>query len=203
MDTFPSRSGPDHIGIVSDRVDDQGLPLVINNWTDGTVTSGDGSADVRAGAVPVPPARRAIVPSAADEAGAPASRRCSCWPALARADDDDARGRAIARSSIASTSSRRRSTGYAAARLPLGARRCRASCSTSPIPRASSCSLGAEREEGAVRARHATTRPTARPRSCSSSQAIARLHRALPVIARRDRPRAARGARRSRRRSRC
>jgi hypothetical protein len=39
MDTFPSRSGPDHIGILSDRVDDQGLPLVINNWTDGTVTS--------------------------------------------------------------------------------------------------------------------------------------------------------------------
>jgi uncharacterized protein YijF (DUF1287 family) len=39
MDTFPSRSGPDHIGIISDRVDDHGLPLVINNWTDGTVTS--------------------------------------------------------------------------------------------------------------------------------------------------------------------
>jgi len=39
MDTFPSRSGPDHIGIISNRVDDQGLPLVINNWTDGTVTT--------------------------------------------------------------------------------------------------------------------------------------------------------------------
>jgi uncharacterized protein YijF (DUF1287 family) len=39
MDTFPRRSGPDHIGIVSDRVDDHGLPLVINNWTDGTVTA--------------------------------------------------------------------------------------------------------------------------------------------------------------------
>jgi uncharacterized protein YijF (DUF1287 family) len=39
MDTFPSRSGPDHIGILSDRLDDQGLPLVINNWTDGTVTA--------------------------------------------------------------------------------------------------------------------------------------------------------------------
>jgi hypothetical protein len=39
MDTFPKRSGPDHIGIISDRVDDQGLPLVINNWTDGTVTA--------------------------------------------------------------------------------------------------------------------------------------------------------------------
>jgi uncharacterized protein YijF (DUF1287 family) len=39
MDTFPSRSGPDHIGIVSNHVDDQGLPLVINNWTDGTVTA--------------------------------------------------------------------------------------------------------------------------------------------------------------------
>jgi uncharacterized protein YijF (DUF1287 family) len=39
MDTFPSRSGPDHIGIVSNHVDDRGLPLVINNWTNGTVTA--------------------------------------------------------------------------------------------------------------------------------------------------------------------
>jgi hypothetical protein len=39
MDTFPKRSGPDHIGILSDRVDDGGLPFVINNWTDGTVTA--------------------------------------------------------------------------------------------------------------------------------------------------------------------
>jgi uncharacterized protein YijF (DUF1287 family) len=39
MDTFPSRSGPDHVGIVSDSVDGHGLPLVINNWTDGMVTA--------------------------------------------------------------------------------------------------------------------------------------------------------------------
>ena len=39
MDTFPDRPGPDHIGIISDRVDDDGLPLVINNWTTGFVTS--------------------------------------------------------------------------------------------------------------------------------------------------------------------
>ncbi|HET7505928.1 MAG TPA: DUF1287 domain-containing protein [Kofleriaceae bacterium] len=39
MDTFPGRSGPDHIGILSDRLDDRGFPLVINNWTDGTVTA--------------------------------------------------------------------------------------------------------------------------------------------------------------------
>jgi uncharacterized protein YijF (DUF1287 family) len=39
MDTFPNRAGPDHIGILSDQVDDQGLPLVINNWTDGTVVA--------------------------------------------------------------------------------------------------------------------------------------------------------------------
>ena len=39
MDTFPSRAGPDHIGILSDQLDSQGLPLVINNWTDGTVTA--------------------------------------------------------------------------------------------------------------------------------------------------------------------
>ncbi len=38
MDTFPSRPGPDHIGVISDRVTDDGRPLVINNWTDGTVT---------------------------------------------------------------------------------------------------------------------------------------------------------------------
>ena len=39
MDTFPSRPGPDHIGIISDQLSDSGLPLVINNWTNGTVTS--------------------------------------------------------------------------------------------------------------------------------------------------------------------
>ena len=39
MDTFPSKPGPDHIGILSDRVDDGGLPLVINNWTDGTTSA--------------------------------------------------------------------------------------------------------------------------------------------------------------------
>jgi uncharacterized protein YijF (DUF1287 family) len=39
MDTFPNRPGPDHIGILSDRLDGAGLPLVINNWTDGTVTA--------------------------------------------------------------------------------------------------------------------------------------------------------------------
>ena len=39
FDTFPTRSGPDHIGIISDRPGETGLPLVINNWTDGTVTT--------------------------------------------------------------------------------------------------------------------------------------------------------------------
>lgn len=39
MDTFPSRTGPDHIGIVSDRVNERGQPLVINNWTNGTRTA--------------------------------------------------------------------------------------------------------------------------------------------------------------------
>jgi len=39
MDTFPSKSGPDHIGILSDRTNADGLPLVINNWTNGTVTA--------------------------------------------------------------------------------------------------------------------------------------------------------------------
>ena len=39
MDTFPSRSGPDHIGIISDTIGPNGLPLVINAWDTGTVTS--------------------------------------------------------------------------------------------------------------------------------------------------------------------
>ncbi|MCW5808835.1 MAG: DUF1287 domain-containing protein [Deltaproteobacteria bacterium] len=38
MDTFPDRDGPDHIGIVSDTIGASGLPMVINNWTNGTVT---------------------------------------------------------------------------------------------------------------------------------------------------------------------
>jgi uncharacterized protein YijF (DUF1287 family) len=38
MDTL-SRPGADHIGIVSDEVGPTGLPLIINNWTNGTVTS--------------------------------------------------------------------------------------------------------------------------------------------------------------------
>jgi uncharacterized protein YijF (DUF1287 family) len=37
FDTFPSRPGPDHIGIVSDTIGPHGLPLVVNNWTEGTV----------------------------------------------------------------------------------------------------------------------------------------------------------------------
>ena len=39
MDTFPRRSGPDHIGVVSDRIGASGHPLIINNWTYGTVTA--------------------------------------------------------------------------------------------------------------------------------------------------------------------
>ena len=39
MDTFPKRDGPDHIGIVSDTLDPEGLPMIINNWTNGTVTT--------------------------------------------------------------------------------------------------------------------------------------------------------------------
>jgi uncharacterized protein YijF (DUF1287 family) len=37
FDTFPTREGPDHLGVVSDRRGDTDLPVVINNWTDGTV----------------------------------------------------------------------------------------------------------------------------------------------------------------------
>jgi uncharacterized protein YijF (DUF1287 family) len=37
LDTFPSRPGPDHVGIVSDRTAPSGQPFVINNWTVGYV----------------------------------------------------------------------------------------------------------------------------------------------------------------------
>jgi len=39
MDTFPARSGAEHVGIVSDRLNAAGAPLIINNWTEGTVTA--------------------------------------------------------------------------------------------------------------------------------------------------------------------
>jgi uncharacterized protein YijF (DUF1287 family) len=39
LDTMPGRSGPDHIGLVSDRIGPSGQPMVINNWTDGTFTT--------------------------------------------------------------------------------------------------------------------------------------------------------------------
>jgi len=39
FDTFPSKPGPDHVGIVSDRMGPSGLPLVVNNWTDGITES--------------------------------------------------------------------------------------------------------------------------------------------------------------------
>ena len=59
MDTFPSRVGPrSHRHRLRQRRTSSGLPLVINNWTERHGDRGDGSADVRAGAVPVPPARR-------------------------------------------------------------------------------------------------------------------------------------------------
>jgi uncharacterized protein YijF (DUF1287 family) len=37
FDTFPSKPGPDHLGVVSDAPGPHGLPMVINNWTDGAV----------------------------------------------------------------------------------------------------------------------------------------------------------------------
>lgn len=35
MDTFPSKAGPEHVGIVSDRLGNGVQPLILNNWTDG------------------------------------------------------------------------------------------------------------------------------------------------------------------------
>jgi len=39
FDTFPKRSGPDHVGVVSDRRAPDGSYLVINNWTYGAHTT--------------------------------------------------------------------------------------------------------------------------------------------------------------------
>jgi uncharacterized protein YijF (DUF1287 family) len=39
LDTFPSKPGPDHIGIVADALGASGLPLVVNNWTVGSRTA--------------------------------------------------------------------------------------------------------------------------------------------------------------------
>jgi D-alanyl-D-alanine dipeptidase len=38
MDTFPDRPGSEHVGILADADGGSGRPLVINNWTEGTVT---------------------------------------------------------------------------------------------------------------------------------------------------------------------
>ncbi len=37
FDTFPSKAGADHAGIVSDKLGPSGQPLIVNNWTDGYV----------------------------------------------------------------------------------------------------------------------------------------------------------------------
>jgi hypothetical protein len=37
LDTFPSKAGADHAGIVSDKLGPSGQPLIVNNWTDGYV----------------------------------------------------------------------------------------------------------------------------------------------------------------------
>jgi hypothetical protein len=59
LDTFPAKPGPDHIGILSDRLGDSGWPLVVNNWTVGTRTA---ELDLL-GAIPV--THRFRVPGAA------------------------------------------------------------------------------------------------------------------------------------------
>ncbi|HEX2573752.1 MAG TPA: DUF1287 domain-containing protein [Polyangia bacterium] len=39
FDTFPARSGPDHLGVVADTRAPSGLPLIINNWAPGSTDS--------------------------------------------------------------------------------------------------------------------------------------------------------------------
>jgi uncharacterized protein YijF (DUF1287 family) len=69
MDTFPDRSGVEHVGIVSDRRNDRGAPLIINNWTDGTVTT---DMDLLAWGVPVTHRFR-VLPRASDAGASAAS----------------------------------------------------------------------------------------------------------------------------------
>ena len=57
MDTFKNRSGAEHVGIVSDVRNPTGVPLIINNWTDGTVTT---DMDLIAWGVPVTHRFRAL-----------------------------------------------------------------------------------------------------------------------------------------------
>lgn len=37
FDTFPNKSGAEHVGLVSDRAGSDGKLLIVNNWTDGAV----------------------------------------------------------------------------------------------------------------------------------------------------------------------
>ncbi len=37
FDTFPQKSGAEHVGLVSDRAGPDGKLLIVNNWTDGAV----------------------------------------------------------------------------------------------------------------------------------------------------------------------
>ncbi|HTV18739.1 MAG TPA: DUF1287 domain-containing protein [Polyangiaceae bacterium] len=62
MDTFRERNGAEHVGIVSDRRNADGVPLVINNWTDGTVTT---DMDLLGHGVPVTHRFR-VLPRASD-----------------------------------------------------------------------------------------------------------------------------------------
>lgn len=64
MDTFPERSGVEHVGIVSDQRNAAGEPLIINNWTDGTVTT---DMDLLGAGVPV--THRFRVPGRSSTAG--------------------------------------------------------------------------------------------------------------------------------------
>ncbi len=59
FDTFPQRPGPDHIGVVGDRLSPTGHLLIVNNWTVGAT---DAEMDLLA-FVPVTHAFRAPTPS--------------------------------------------------------------------------------------------------------------------------------------------
>ncbi len=68
LDTLPA-PGPDHLGIVSDHVGKSGLPLLVNNWTDGYQTSEMDLLDwvpvthrfrIPMGRIPAPPAHRGL-----------------------------------------------------------------------------------------------------------------------------------------------
>ena len=90
LDTFASRPGADHVGIVSDRLGASGKPLIINAWTSGYVASEMDLLRLRSHrvGVPQPPLNGAEVPRSVDSStkvhNSLACYRATCYPRARR-----------------------------------------------------------------------------------------------------------------------